>query len=268
MTVLTVLSAATFVAVFTPARVKAQRDAGLRPQVIPACQESLRTGEVSRRCFEALAESPDVAAALNVVPGIADGRLSIAEVSRSLLIAESVPPSREPGEEPDPDEVAFIDRGVLQELRSTPQREMVREVFTRAGPISTESFVHPSDGFPFIPIPDNKNYLDIPAFTLDLHNTLAANVNGYAIRVRQNGVTVATGYWDWARNPVPADAPALAWNTNQRIHLVSLSKFMTAVGLVKLLKQKKFPRSPRSSVGCPPTGTPARTWVSSISKTS
>ena len=200
---------------------------------IGACKKSRKSNELSRRCFDALIRSPKVSAVLHdrsMLPGLADGRLSTDEISHTLLIAESVPNSRRQGIEPAPDEDAFIDRRVLEELRKAPQFDIASEVFTRQGPILVERYVPPRDtGFPFTPLPDNKNYLDIPGFTLDLHNTLAANVNGYAMRMRKNGATVATLQWNWARNPVPADAPAAGWNTNRRIHIVSLSKFVRSL---------------------------------------
>lgn len=213
------------------------------PDIVGLCVQSLKTGELSRRCFDRLVELPEVAEVLNdrlLVPGLADGRLSIHEISHWLLLAESVPVSRRPGYEPDPEDNIFIDRNTLDELRRTEQFDIASEVLTREGPIPAGKFVQPADGFPPIGIPP-KPHLDIPGFTLDLHNTLAANVNGYVMRLRKDGVTVATLQWNWARNPVPADAPAVGWNTNRRIHVASVSKFMTAIGLVKMLKQKGIP---------------------------
>ncbi len=180
--------------------------------IIGPCNRDRLTGVVSRLCFESLIARPDVAEVLDdraSVPALADGRLSTAEIVRQLQISEAVPTTRLLGEEADPEEDAVLDRHVLEELRRAEGFEISSAVFTSAGPILVENYV-PSleDGFPFVPIPDNKNYLDIVGFTLDLHDTLAANVNGYAMRMRANGQTVSTLQWNWARNPFPADAPA------------------------------------------------------------
>lgn len=205
------------------------------------CARGRRVDASDRRCFEALIAEPEVAEVLNdraLLPGIADGRISTDEMIQQLRISDAVPRTRLPGREAEPEEDEVLDPRVIEELRSAEGFEISSVRFTPRGPILVESYVPGENGFPFVPIPDNKNYLDIPEFTLDLHNTLAPNVNGYAMRIRMNGQTIITMQWNWARNPNPADAPAAGWNMNRRMHIVSLSKFMTTIGLVHLLKAK------------------------------
>jgi hypothetical protein len=63
-------------------------------------------------------------------------------------------------------------------------------------------------------------------------------VNGYALKLRYQGQTVGILQWNWARNPNNGDLPGLGWNTDRRMHVASISKFMTAIGLVHLLESK------------------------------
>ena len=195
-----------------------------------------RGAQFSARCFDNLVSRPRVAGILSdpaVVPGLADGRLSMNEIARQLRISDAVPRTRL-GTEPDPEDDSELDLRDLDELRREDPVDASRLVLTRAGPIFSENFV--PQRFPLVRMRDNPNYLDVEGFTLDLHDALSPNVNGYVMRMRQNGQTISTLQWNWARNPTVADAPAAAWNTDRRMHIVSLSKFMTAIGLVHMLR--------------------------------
>ena len=75
-------------------------------------------------------------------------------------------------------------------------------------------------------------YLDVGGFGDDLHAALSATVNGYAMRARQNGQTIYTLQWNWAQRPGDA---SLGWNPNRRMHVASISKFITAMALTRLL---------------------------------
>ena len=79
--------------------------------------------------------------------------------------------------------------------------------------------------------------LDPGAFGLAIHNVLKDIVIGYILRVRQNGTLAHAGIWHWAQTP--ADVP-VGWNKDTRMHVASVSKFLTAVGLVKILNGKNI----------------------------
>ena len=75
-------------------------------------------------------------------------------------------------------------------------------------------------------------YLDVQGFADDLHAALQNSVVGYEMRMRRNDQTIYTLQWNWAQNP--AD-DGLAWSQNRRMHIVSMSKFITMMGLTRLL---------------------------------
>jgi CubicO group peptidase (beta-lactamase class C family) len=70
---------------------------------------------------------------------------------------------------------------------------------------------------------------------LKIHNALKDSVAGYMWEVRQNGVLVFVGQWNWAQTPTNLGT---GWSENRRMHVASISKFLTAVGLVKALDAK------------------------------
>jgi CubicO group peptidase (beta-lactamase class C family) len=74
--------------------------------------------------------------------------------------------------------------------------------------------------------------LDVGAFGLGLHNVLRNAVTGYILQITRNGTPIHLGIWNWAQTP--ADA-GLGWNENTRMHLASVSKLLTAVGVTKAL---------------------------------
>ena len=80
-------------------------------------------------------------------------------------------------------------------------------------------------------------HLDLGAFGLTIHNVLKNIVIGYILQVRQNGTLVHVGIWNWAQTPADGGA---GWNEHVRMHVASVSKFLTAVGLVKVLKGKNI----------------------------
>jgi CubicO group peptidase (beta-lactamase class C family) len=80
-----------------------------------------------------------------------------------------------------------------------------------------------------------RGALDLGAMGLAIWKALKDNVSGYILHVRQNGALVHVGVWNWAQTP--ADL-AMGWTENTRMHLASVSKFLTAVGTVKLLDAK------------------------------
>jgi len=86
----------------------------------------------------------------------------------------------------------------------------------------------PADSFTTPPQP----YLDVQGFADDLHAALENSVRGYEMRMRRNGETIYTLQWNWAQTPADSGLP---WGPDRRQHIVSISKFITAMGLTHLL---------------------------------
>jgi CubicO group peptidase (beta-lactamase class C family) len=55
------------------------------------------------------------------------------------------------------------------------------------------------------------------------------------LQVPQNGSLVHYANWEWSQTPADQGK---GWNENTRMHVASVSKFLTAVGLIKLLDTK------------------------------
>lgn len=80
-----------------------------------------------------------------------------------------------------------------------------------------------------------KPKLNGEEFVADLHSILATLTAGYIMQVRHNGNTISTTGNGWAQTPQNL---SLGWTENTRMHIASISKFLTAVALVKLLDSK------------------------------
>lgn len=80
-----------------------------------------------------------------------------------------------------------------------------------------------------------KPMLDVGEFGQTIHAVLKDSVNGYMMQVHKNGTLVQTLQWNWAK--VPADGNK-GWKPSTRMHAASVSKFLTAVGMVKTLDAK------------------------------
>ncbi len=80
---------------------------------------------------------------------------------------------------------------------------------------------------------------DPAGFTRDLKQELDRSVAGYVMQLRQHGVPVWTKQSGWARRPGDAGG-GLRWNLNQRMHIASVSKMITAMATVKLLAEKNI----------------------------
>lgn len=76
---------------------------------------------------------------------------------------------------------------------------------------------------------------DLAAFGLAMHTALKDSVTGYMLQVRKDGTLVHSGIWNWSQTPADAGQ---GWNENRRMHVASVSKFITAVGMVKALDSK------------------------------
>lgn len=74
--------------------------------------------------------------------------------------------------------------------------------------------------------------VDLGAFGLAVHTILKDRVVGYILQIRQHGNLVYHLVWNWAQTPADQNK---GWNEDTRMHLASVSKYLTAVGLVKSL---------------------------------
>ena len=79
--------------------------------------------------------------------------------------------------------------------------------------------------------------VELGAMGLAIWNKLKDNVVGYILHVRQNGALVHVGVWNWAQTPADAGK---GWSEDTRMHVASVSKFLTAVGTVRLLDSKNL----------------------------
>lgn len=77
--------------------------------------------------------------------------------------------------------------------------------------------------------------LDVDAFIAALDRKLGRSTAGYALQLRQNGAPIRTKARHWARRPVDG---GVEWDADQRMHVASISKLITAIALVKLLDDK------------------------------
>lgn len=212
------------------------------------------------KCIEALLESPEVEQALDSIPALRDGRVSLEKLliqsaRRYLSEPADLPEGNDPNEqdleglyERDGRTLVKLTREELEALESTPERAVSPiDLDPKNGPSSLSNYpaFPPPDPFPlpkpgFSPPPPNDNDLDVGGFMDDMHAALSNSANGYALKVRQNGQTIGILQWNWARNPDVGDAPARGWNTDRRMHVASISKLMTAIGLVHMLESKNW----------------------------
>lgn len=77
--------------------------------------------------------------------------------------------------------------------------------------------------------------LDVGAFGTGMHAVLKDSVVGYILQVRRNDKLAYNLIWNWAKAPPDGGA---AWTENTRMHVASVSKFLTAVAMVKALDGK------------------------------
>jgi CubicO group peptidase (beta-lactamase class C family) len=220
------------------------------------CQPRRSGDPLSAACLRAVLQHPLVRQQLDRVPALQDGRLSVELLLNNALRARFVPPPEFP-DDGDPGEIAarehladdgrtlrFLTREEIAELEDGVGFAVEPlHLAPRFGPSELQNWppVPPPDPFPLpgpglIPPPPDPDNLNIGEFLTDMHAALAANVNGYALRIRREGETVGVLQWNWARNPNLGDVPGLGWNSSRRMHVASISKFMTAIGLAHLLE--------------------------------
>jgi hypothetical protein len=85
--------------------------------------------------------------------------------------------------------------------------------------------VPPPGGLPY--------YLDVGAFQVALDNALKNVVAGYVAQLRQSDQTLFTNEWQYAKRP--QDGSEL-WTPDVQMHVASVSKLMTAMAMMVLLR--------------------------------
>ncbi len=70
-----------------------------------------------------------------------------------------------------------------------------------------------------------------------VHELIHDKVMGYMYQVYKGSSPIYTGMWNWAKNP---NDGSKGWTADTRMHVASVSKLMTAIGLVKLLDKKNI----------------------------
>ncbi|AEE50115.1 serine hydrolase domain-containing protein [Haliscomenobacter hydrossis] len=77
--------------------------------------------------------------------------------------------------------------------------------------------------------------LNVNAFGQELHAKIKDQVTGYAMQLRKNGAPIYTLIWNFSKTPTDGGQ---GWKLDTRMHVASVSKYITAVAMVKLLDSK------------------------------
>jgi CubicO group peptidase (beta-lactamase class C family) len=77
-------------------------------------------------------------------------------------------------------------------------------------------------------------HLDVKAFGDAVDAGLKDSTAGYVMRLRQHGTTIYTLEWNWARYPANGGE---GWNPDVQMHVASVSKLLTAMGMTRTLDQ-------------------------------
>lgn len=72
-------------------------------------------------------------------------------------------------------------------------------------------------------------------FGQKIHAALKDSVTGYVLQLNQNGNGIYFLKWNWGQTPADASQ---GWEFNTRMHVASVSKYITGLGMMKALKLK------------------------------
>jgi CubicO group peptidase (beta-lactamase class C family) len=75
------------------------------------------------------------------------------------------------------------------------------------------------------------------SFLEEIHGRISGSVVGYAMQLRRNGVPLYFRVWNWARRPIDGD---VGFTLNRRMHIGSISKFLTAIAMLRVLDAKQL----------------------------
>lgn len=79
-----------------------------------------------------------------------------------------------------------------------------------------------------------KRYqLDVTAFTDYFHKHIKDSVTGYVLQMTRGGKVISNIKWNWAQTPSDASQ---GWDFDTKMHVASVSKYITAMGMYKALK--------------------------------
>jgi Beta-lactamase len=113
-----------------------------------------------------------------------------------------------------------------------------RRGLPRIGSFKAESLLGDArTSFSFVP-PGTNAHLDIEGFVDVLDAELRLSVAGFVMQLRQNGLPIRTKSWQWAKRP---NDGSVTWEADQRMHVASVSKLITAMAIIKLLDEKSIP---------------------------
>jgi CubicO group peptidase (beta-lactamase class C family) len=80
-------------------------------------------------------------------------------------------------------------------------------------------------------------YFDAAGFADSLHAALKDRVAGYAMRLLRHGTPLQTRTWNWAKTPTDGSD---AWALATRMHVASVSKFITAVAMTRVMHERQI----------------------------
>ena len=79
-----------------------------------------------------------------------------------------------------------------------------------------------------------KTYqLDVPAFAKFFHDNIKDSCAGYVLQVSRGGNVIYNTKWNWAQTPADGSQ---GWDFTTKMHVASVSKYLTAMGMYKALK--------------------------------
>lgn len=78
-----------------------------------------------------------------------------------------------------------------------------------------------------------KYQLDVAAFAAYFHNHIKDSVAGYVMQLSRGGKVISNLKWNWAQSPSNGSE---GWDFETKMHVASVSKYITAMGMYKALK--------------------------------
>ncbi len=104
---------------------------------------------------------------------------------------------------------------------------------------SDQGLGQPPDSHSVSPSSLAQHVFDIDGFITDLQSTLADQVAGYQMELRQDGDPVRSLTYQWAQEPFAhvrgLAGPNEPWSTGVRMHIASCSKIITAIAMMQCL---------------------------------
>jgi len=252
--------AAAFAALLTAAPAAPQETARRAVQQAPA-RLAVQTSQPDPAQIRQALRNPDIRANLAAnVRGIDINQIDAALAYRQSRGGTTTRPPADASDEmlrP----ARLLSPAQLQALQTAPQRRSasptsnlapqavldssaIRRATTTTSPARTPQRVTPATRAPITNRPTGPGttltappmpYLDVDGFGQDLHAALSNSTNGYVMRMIRGGQTIYTLQWDWAQRPSNGGN---GWNPDRRMHIASVSKFITAMALVDLLDRE------------------------------